>query len=124
MALTFPSALVARRSAKSATLLAMLWTTLGVAWSCDARSDIAAQFVGRSSEPGLGGAGGASGAGGAGGSGNEAETLALTGDLSVHDPELVVAGDAYFLFSTGRLLPMKVSSDLRHWEAAGTAFSE
>src|SRR5690606_17563518 len=93
--------------------------------SCDASTDIAARFE-RATQP-TGGQGGAfpePELGGQGGTGPAHETLVLTGDLGVHDPGIVAGGKSFFVFSTGRLLPMRVSSDLHHWEAAGTAFSE
>lgn len=59
--------------------------------------------------------------GGAGGAAAP-ELLSLSGDLEAHDPTLVRSGNTFFLFHTGPLLPLKVSSNLLDWEAMGAAF--
>ncbi|WP_437735763.1 arabinan endo-1,5-alpha-L-arabinosidase [Sorangium sp. So ce1335] len=79
--------------------------------------------------------GGGSGGGGSGGGGSDdrcAEAvfdpssppgaLRLSGDLVTHDPAVIQAGDRYYLFQTGDRLPMKTSSDLLNWQAAGRVF--
>jgi arabinan endo-1,5-alpha-L-arabinosidase len=55
------------------------------------------------------------------------ELLALSGDLTVHDPALIGAGDDYFLFCTGGfrgqgIVPIRKSSDLRQWASDGFVF--
>lgn len=49
--------------------------------------------------------------------------LTLSGSLDVHDPDIIQAGDSYYLFSTGTNIPVRQSSDLRDWHAVGTAFA-
>ncbi len=55
--------------------------------------------------------------------------LALDGDVSpVHDPSVIKAGDAYYLFSTGGragqgVIPIRTSTNLRTWKDAGFALS-
>lgn len=52
-----------------------------------------------------------------------APTRAQVGAVwDVHDPCLVRAGDTYYLFCTGNGIPIRRSSDLYHWEAAGQVF--
>ncbi|HTE59957.1 MAG TPA: family 43 glycosylhydrolase, partial [Solirubrobacteraceae bacterium] len=43
---------------------------------------------------------------------------------SVADPAVVDAGDGYYLYATGDLLPIWRSPDLVHWTNVGTAFTE
>ena len=57
------------------------------------------------------------------------ELLSLSGDLTVHDPALIKAGDEYYLFCTGGfrgqgIVPIRKSSDLRKWETDGFVFRE
>lgn len=40
----------------------------------------------------------------------------------VHDPCIIKQGSAYYVFSTGPGIPMRRSTDLVHWEAAGRVF--
>lgn len=45
-------------------------------------------------------------------------------DVRVHDPSLIKAGDTYYLFSTGRGIPVKTSTDRVHWENARRVFPD
>lgn len=59
----------------------------------------------------------------------EPELLELTGDLGVHDPALIKAGDTYHLFATGGrrnrgVVSRFTSPDMRQWSRAGTVFPE
>ncbi|HEX2477522.1 MAG TPA: family 43 glycosylhydrolase [Lacipirellulaceae bacterium] len=52
------------------------------------------------------------------------QLLELTGDLGVHDPCIMKAGDTYYLVATGGrrgrgIVPIHTSSDLREWTRAG-----
>jgi arabinan endo-1,5-alpha-L-arabinosidase len=52
--------------------------------------------------------------------------LDLSGDLMVHDPAIIKAGDTYYLFCTGGfrgqgIVPIRTSPDMRHWTRAGFA---
>src|SRR4051794_16875886 len=40
----------------------------------------------------------------------------------VHDPCIIRAGDAYYLFSTGPGVPIRKSPDLFRWEQSGRVF--
>jgi arabinan endo-1,5-alpha-L-arabinosidase len=51
------------------------------------------------------------------------QKLALTGNLGTHDPSLIEAGGKFYLFHTGRGLPMKRSDDLLAWQATGSVFT-
>ena len=53
-----------------------------------------------------------------------AEPAAQTGDVSVHDPVIIRAGESYYIFQTGRGIPFKRSRDLVNWENAGRVFEE
>lgn len=53
-----------------------------------------------------------------------APTHAQTGDIRVHDPVIIRAGDSYYIFSTGRGVSIRRSADLVHWENAGRVFEE
>lgn len=94
---------------------------------------------GDSSASGTGGGGGGAsgtggeGAGGEGGSGDRCAeavynpsspptTLSLSGDLGTHDPAPIRVGDGYYLFQTGRGIPIKTSSNLTEWRDAGRVF--
>jgi len=47
----------------------------------------------------------------------------LTGSLGAHDPSSMIrAGDRYYVFTTGRGIPIKVSTNRLHWSSAGTVF--
>jgi arabinan endo-1,5-alpha-L-arabinosidase len=56
------------------------------------------------------------------------QLLELTGDLSVHDPALIRAGDTFYLFCTsggprgGGIIPIRRSHDLYHWALSGPVF--
>lgn len=56
------------------------------------------------------------------------ELLKLEGDIApVHDPVVIKEKDAYYLFSTGGrngqgVIPIRTSTDLRTWRAAGFVF--
>lgn len=57
------------------------------------------------------------------------QLLKLSGDLAVHDPAMIQAGHEYYLFCTGGfrgqgIVPIRKSSDLRHWERDGFVFDE
>jgi arabinan endo-1,5-alpha-L-arabinosidase len=57
------------------------------------------------------------------------ELLALSGDLSVHDPTIIKAGDDYYVFCTGGfrgqgIVPIRKSRDLRIWERDGFVFDK
>jgi arabinan endo-1,5-alpha-L-arabinosidase len=55
----------------------------------------------------------------------EPQLLALEGNLTVHDPCMIKAGDTYYLFATGGgrrrggIIPIHTSTDMRHWKRAG-----
>ena len=53
-----------------------------------------------------------------------ASARAQTGDIRVHDPVIIRADDVYYIFSTGRGIPIRRSADLVHWESAGRVFEE
>lgn len=41
-----------------------------------------------------------------------------------HDPVVIKQGDTYYLFSTGRGIPVHTSKDLIHWTRAGRVFEQ
>lgn len=47
----------------------------------------------------------------------------LKGDLGVHDPVMIKAGSAYYVFATGNGVSVKTSSDRITWKNAGRAFA-
>lgn len=49
---------------------------------------------------------------------------ALQGDLRVHDPSMIKAGNVYYVFSTGKGIRIKTSPDRIHWKNAGRVFSD
>lgn len=49
---------------------------------------------------------------------------AQTGDIALHDPAIIEHGGTYYIFSTGRGIPIRRSRDLVHWESAGRVFEE
>ncbi len=52
-------------------------------------------------------------------------TRAQTGDVTgVHDPSIIQAGNQFYLFNTGRQIPLRVSTDLYHWKRLGSALAE
>lgn len=46
----------------------------------------------------------------------------LKGDLGVHDPVMIKAGNTYYIFATGGGVAMKTSTDRITWRNAGSAF--
>lgn len=51
--------------------------------------------------------------------------LAQVGDVrGVHDPTLIRAGERYYLFSTGRGIPVRTSLDLKTWRFEGPVLAE
>ena len=47
----------------------------------------------------------------------------LTGNLGAHDPStMILCEGRYYVFTTGRGIPIKVSSDKRQWSSGGTVF--
>jgi arabinan endo-1,5-alpha-L-arabinosidase len=51
-----------------------------------------------------------------------AHARAQDGNGRVHDPSIIKAGDRYYIFSTGLGIPIRTSTDLFHWERAGSVF--
>src|SRR3954463_9083154 len=50
---------------------------------------------------------------------------AQQGDVTrVHDPAVIAAGNRYYVFSTGRGVPIRESDDLFNWRLAGRVFDE
>ncbi len=48
----------------------------------------------------------------------------VEGDVAtVHDPSIIAVGSAYYVFSTGDLVPVRTSPDLHTWTKVGTVFS-
>ena len=54
----------------------------------------------------------------------QAQTLPLTGDLRVHDPVMIKHDSTYYIFSTGRNISIKSSTDRLHWKNEGSVFNE
>ena len=53
------------------------------------------------------------------------QTNLLQGDIRhVHDPVIIKQGDTYYLFSTGKGIPVRQSKDLVHWKYTGEVFDE
>lgn len=53
------------------------------------------------------------------------EASAQQGGIArVHDPCVIRQGETYYLFSTGRGVPIRKSGDLIHWTEAGRVFPE
>ncbi len=46
------------------------------------------------------------------------------GTKEVHDPCIIIQGDTYYIFSTGKGIPIRSSKELRHWEQIGTVLSD
>ena len=74
-------------------------------------------------------AGGVTGCSSSGPPSPAASALAVTGDVGVHDPELVVTEDAWYVFSTGDLKKGNGAPQIRRsadqgktWEYVGTAW--
>lgn len=55
-------------------------------------------------------------------SNREIENNGLKGNLFVHDPVMIKYKDAYYIFSTGRGISIKKSTDKIHWKTAGRVF--
>ncbi|WP_342645682.1 arabinan endo-1,5-alpha-L-arabinosidase [Mucilaginibacter sp. CSA2-8R] len=51
------------------------------------------------------------------------KTSILKGDLRVHDPVMIKQGDTYYIFSTGKGIPIKTSKDKITWKNSGTVFT-
>jgi len=51
----------------------------------------------------------------------EAEYEELTGSYRVHDPVMARQGDTYYVFYTGRRIPILKSTDMHDWQSAGRA---
>lgn len=49
--------------------------------------------------------------------------LPLEGDLGVHDPAIIEANGSFVIFSTGRGIPVKRSSNLLRWTDSGRVFA-
>lgn len=50
--------------------------------------------------------------------------IAVEGDITaVHDPAIVASGSAYYIYSTGEGLPIRMSTDLVHWRMIGSVFA-
>jgi arabinan endo-1,5-alpha-L-arabinosidase len=48
---------------------------------------------------------------------------AQVGDVTrAHDPAIIKEGDTYYLFTTGRGVPVRTSKDLKTWASAGRVF--
>jgi arabinan endo-1,5-alpha-L-arabinosidase len=54
----------------------------------------------------------------------EPSEAAQTFAAPVHDPAIIRQGAFYYLFSTGRGIPIRRSSDLVHWQRTGRVFGE
>ncbi|WP_294256645.1 arabinan endo-1,5-alpha-L-arabinosidase [uncultured Sphingomonas sp.] len=70
-------------------------------------------------------------AGGATASAPRPAPLVLEGAIAgVHDPAILQDGDTYYLFATGHLgskqglLPLRTSTDLRHWTLRGPSYAQ
>ncbi len=46
------------------------------------------------------------------------------GDIGAHDPVIMKENDTYYVYTTGRGIPMKSSTDLINWENIGRVFEE
>ncbi len=50
---------------------------------------------------------------------------AQTGEVTgVHDPSVIQSGDSFYIFSTGRGIPIRRSADLFNWKRAGRVFDQ
>jgi len=47
----------------------------------------------------------------------------LKGDIRVHDPVMIKEGDTYYIFHTGKGIPIKTSMDRINWTKAGSVFN-
>jgi arabinan endo-1,5-alpha-L-arabinosidase len=48
----------------------------------------------------------------------------ITGDIAAHDPVIIKQAGTYYVFYTGRNIPMHSSTDLVTWKNAGTVFEK
>ncbi|MEO6732958.1 MAG: arabinan endo-1,5-alpha-L-arabinosidase [Ferruginibacter sp.] len=55
-------------------------------------------------------------------SNREIENNGLKGNLFVHDPVMIKHKNTYYIFSTGRGISIKKSTDKIHWKSAGRVF--
>jgi arabinan endo-1,5-alpha-L-arabinosidase len=53
----------------------------------------------------------------------EAEYEELTGSFRVHDPVMARQGDTYYVFYTGRRVPILKSMDMHYWQSADSALT-
>ncbi len=53
-----------------------------------------------------------------------APVVAAAAGSRVHDPCLIQEGNRFILFATGRGVPIRTSTDLVHWERAGSVFAD
>src|SRR5690625_108983 len=53
-----------------------------------------------------------------------AEVHGQSGEVYLHDPAVIEHNGAYYLFSTGRGVPIRRSEDLVHWAVIGRVFEE
>jgi arabinan endo-1,5-alpha-L-arabinosidase len=50
-------------------------------------------------------------------------SINVIGDVShVHDPCMIKEGNTFYLFSTGKGIPVRTSRDMKHWVTAGVVF--
>jgi len=52
----------------------------------------------------------------------EKRILNLEGEITAHDPTIIKAGNAYYLFTTGPGIPIHCSPDLINWRTCGQVF--
>lgn len=50
-------------------------------------------------------------------------TRTLKGDLKVHDPVMIKQNNTYYIFSTGKGIPVKISADKITWKNSGRVFA-
>jgi arabinan endo-1,5-alpha-L-arabinosidase len=53
----------------------------------------------------------------------QADYEELTGNYRVHDPVMARQGDTYYVFCTGRRIPILKSTDMHSWQSAGRALN-
>jgi arabinan endo-1,5-alpha-L-arabinosidase len=54
--------------------------------------------------------------------GQPANNNPLQGDIQVHDPVMIKQDTVYYIFHTGKGIPVKISADRIHWKDAGSVF--
>jgi arabinan endo-1,5-alpha-L-arabinosidase len=54
----------------------------------------------------------------------EKKILNLQGDIVAHDPTAIKAGNTYYLFTTGKGIPIHCSPDLINWKTCGQVFDQ